>query len=347
MQDLLTYLPDPTAAKFNVIILSFLYPMSMVELSPGPPKTYYPQTVANASTFTLAYENGYAGVPLPAYSYTSTLLAWLMKYQSIKKNGVQNKVLFSVGGAAYSGGSYPNPYPLWAGNESAVAQGIVTFIEGFQKANQSFLFDGIDIDFEDTAALMGNSTYNAQSMLTALTQQLRQKMNTFNRGSPVNNNQFNFISHAPQVGYMSYLGSYAVAVYYPVITAAGDDIDLYNIQFYNNPQWTGSGPLSKSPVVPFPIANTLWGLITGQTSSAASGSQTVPPVPISKLAIGIQYGVPIGTPMGSAQVLPSNIVDLFGGDSVAPHRQFSLMFWTQGASPISTYVNDLVTAFYA
>jgi hypothetical protein len=354
----------PQEAKFNVLILSFLYPLSTVYENPST-KTFYPQNVTNASTFTLAWENGFASSALPSYYLDNASLAWLLQFQAVVNNGVQNRVLFSVGGASYSNGAngIQNPYPLWVGNENQVATGIVTFIRNFQAytgtpgkpddtGNHGFLFDGIDIDFEDTNALKSGGAYNGQTMLNNLTTALRIAMNNFQPlATPaVNGNLFNFISHAPQANYMSYLGSAeygAAAAYYPVINAVGNLIDLYNIQFYNNPNWTGSGPLNTSAniTVPFPIANTLWGLVTGKTSGSQSGNQTLTKVPIAKIAIGAAAGA-------QPDVTPSNIVNQYGNDSVAPHRQFSLMFWTQAPPDIpnfsiAQYVGDLVTAFYA
>jgi hypothetical protein len=355
----------PQEAPFNVLILAFLYPLSTV--IDKNTQNYYPQTADTVSTFTLAYENGFASSTLPSYYFDNEALAWMLAFQKVVKNGVQNRVLFSVGGAAVSNGGsthkMPNPYPLWAGHESMVAGGIATFIKNFQAykgtpgnpddtGNQGFLFDGIDIDFEDTQALHSNGSYKGQDMLIKLTQALRQEMVNFSTITPAaNGNVFNFISHAPQAPYMSYLGSEefgAAATYYPIINAVGNIIDLYNIQFYSNLNWTGAGPMTtlNPPNVPFPIANTLWGLINGQMSGGQSGNLTLTPVPISKIAIGACAGL-------EPDVTPDNIVDQFGGDSVVPnHKQFSLMFWTQPPAKeptfsIGAYVGGLVQAFYA
>ena len=93
-------------------------------------------------------------------------------------------------------------HPCFRGGGSvAGAAGIITFIRNFQAyagstvlpgdtGNQSFLFDGIDIDYEDTAALDTNSLtpstlpYDGQNLLINLTTELRKAYEQF----PASNN---------------------------------------------------------------------------------------------------------------------------------------------------------------
>lgn len=84
------------------------------------------------------------------------------------------------------------------------------------------LFDGVDIDWEDSAAFEKGDGSGEQWLIT-LTQTLR-----------ANLNPGLIITHAPQAPYFTNdTGKYPKGAYRAVHQAVGNIIDFYNIQFYN------------------------------------------------------------------------------------------------------------------
>lgn len=79
--------------------------------------------------------------------------------------------------------------------------------------------DGVDLDWEDSAALESGT---GEPWLIACTQRLRQLL-----PSPY------IISHAPQAPYFMGTAKYPNGGYLTVNASVGADIDFYNIQFYN------------------------------------------------------------------------------------------------------------------
>lgn len=79
--------------------------------------------------------------------------------------------------------------------------------------------DGVDLDWEDNAALENGT---GESWLVACTQRLRELLPT-----PY------IISHAPQAPYFMGTIKYKNGGYITVNQHAGNDIDFYNVQFYN------------------------------------------------------------------------------------------------------------------
>ena len=87
--------------------------------------------------------------------------------------------------------------------------------------------DGVDVDWEDTAAF-NDITMKGQQWLSNLTKQLRSRLPNA------------IITHAPQGPYFAGKSIYKGGGYVKVQEEVGKDIQFYNIQFYNQ----GSTPYS-------------------------------------------------------------------------------------------------------
>lgn len=127
------------------------------------------------------------------------------------------KVMISFGGGEMSTAAYKGI----VGSEVKLAQSIAAFIKKYN-------LDGIDLDYEDTAGFMGTAGYNGVDLLVNLTKALRQELPS---------SQY-LITHAPQPPYLE-VGS-GMDGYVQIMQQAGEDIDWLNIQFYNNPPWSGN-----------------------------------------------------------------------------------------------------------
>lgn len=127
------------------------------------------------------------------------------------------KVLISFGGGTMDS----NAYRSLSEDTARLADSLASFV----KNNQ---LDGVDIDYEDTAAFTGQAGYNGAQFLVSFTQELRKRL-----PSPDY-----IISHAPQPPYLEQ-GGY-MAGYIEVVEQAGQDIDWLNVQFYNNPPWSAN-----------------------------------------------------------------------------------------------------------
>ncbi|WDE01059.1 glycosyl hydrolase family 18 protein [Thalassomonas actiniarum] len=127
------------------------------------------------------------------------------------------KVLLSFGGGTVASDTYHQ----LAGNETQLAQNIAGFITDNQ-------LNGVDIDFEDTAAFTGDAGYNGVDFLINLTKALRLVLPAPNY----------LITHAPQPPYLE--SGNPMGGYVQVMAEAGEDIDWLNLQFYNNPPWSAN-----------------------------------------------------------------------------------------------------------
>ncbi|KZL21534.1 Chitinase D precursor [Pseudovibrio axinellae] len=138
------------------------------------------------------------------------------------------KVLAAVGGETFS-------TSVWHQCDANI-DGFVTALTDFVTSNN---FDGIDIDWEDSAAAIGQGGYNAVDFLVSLTQKLKEALPT----------DQNMITHAPQPPYLD--PEWYGGPYLDVMRQAGDDIDYLNIQYYNNPAWVGddNNPASETQYV--------------------------------------------------------------------------------------------------
>ncbi|MBQ4863909.1 hypothetical protein J8L98_19670 [Pseudoalteromonas sp. MMG013] len=129
----------------------------------------------------------------------------------------RQKVLISFGGGTMGS----NAYRSLSEDTAKLADSLASFV----KNNQ---LDGVDIDYEDTAAFTGQAGYDGAQFLISLTQELRKRL-----PSPDY-----IISHAPQPPYLEQ-GGY-MAGYVEVVEQMGQEIDWLNVQFYNNPPWSAN-----------------------------------------------------------------------------------------------------------
>lgn len=93
-----------------------------------------------------------------------------------------------------------------AQDPAGVANSLATFVK-------TYGLDGVDLDYEDTAALYGGT---GAQWVSDLTRHLRAALPD------------KLISHAPQAPYFGPGGGYDT-----VANTAGNDIDFYNVQYYN------------------------------------------------------------------------------------------------------------------
>lgn len=132
--------------------------------------------------------------------------------QTLHNAGI--KVHLSFGGEVGLDGQ-PVNYTLLSQNVSSVVKQLAAFVTEYN-------LDGIDIDYEDTNALMSSTPYNGVTFASDLTTQLRAAIGPDK-----------IISHAPQPPYM--WQDSADAPYAQILTNTGDAIDRIYMQYYNNP----------------------------------------------------------------------------------------------------------------
>ena len=82
----------------------------------------------------------------------------------------------------------------------------------------TYNLDGVDIDWEDTAAFQAGT---GEAWLITLTKTLRQLLPNA------------IITHAPQAPYFAGTSLYPKGAYIAVDQAVGSMIQFYNVQFYN------------------------------------------------------------------------------------------------------------------
>ncbi len=138
----------------------------------------------------------------------------------IKANGKRH-VLVSLGGEA-----------IPAGGWEALAKDVTTAASKLISFAQQYGFDGIDIDYEDTDAFNGSSSYDAVQFLIALSKAIKAQ------------NANCLVTHAPRAPHLydAYTPGGATNssnAYRAILSEAGDAIDWLNIQYYNNPWYVG------------------------------------------------------------------------------------------------------------
>jgi chitinase len=143
---------------------------------------------------------------------TAAMLAAIPILQAAGK-----KVMISFGG----GTATPSQYQAMVGNETALAASIADIV-------RQYGFDGVDIDYEDSNALMHGTPYDGVAFATALTKALFAALQALG-GVP------KLITHAPQPPYMA---GPRDGVGWNAYTRIWNDclgqIDWLNMQYYNN-----------------------------------------------------------------------------------------------------------------
>jgi len=291
--------PTPASCGFDVLIVAFLYTTNQVAEQNGKP-----QTSDGFLTFYYGFEMD-AGSG-NAYTMDSTYAAWLKAFQL---NG--GKVLISIGGAAYWGAVYT----AWSAAPETVASNLISFLGQSQTAN-GFAFDGVDIDYEDSPALVlpnpatnpnNRNQYDGVDLMIRLTNQI------------VKLTSASFIiTHAPEPQYLTNMpgSSYNISGYIPILATVGANISWLNVQMYNQDvSWLNAAGMSSvfSP------------LLQGTATAVYLGkSYTVAAMLPKHLAIGkplestdaSNYMLPAELPLFVQQVFPS-----------IPHSMFPIMFW--------------------
>jgi len=135
------------------------------------------------------------------------------------------RFLVSFGGGTLS----HDVYQQLKGKEHDVAEQIVSIINHYD-------LDGVDLDYEDSKALMFNKDYNGADFLITLTHALYDFLPEDKR----------IITHAPQPPYLCAPGppfdcSPDRTGYVKVLNSVGDKISWLNMQYYNNPPFNEVG----------------------------------------------------------------------------------------------------------
>ncbi|WP_109316956.1 glycosyl hydrolase family 18 protein [Pseudovibrio ascidiaceicola] len=123
--------------------------------------------------------------------------------------------------AALGGANFDNP--VW----QKCNDNLDSFVAALADFVKTHGFDGIDIDWEDTAAALGQGGYDAVKFLVSLSQKLKAALPS----------DQNVITHAPQPPYLD--PNWHGGPYLQVMEQAHSVIDYLNIQYYNNPPWVG------------------------------------------------------------------------------------------------------------
>ncbi|CAM1369059.1 glycoside hydrolase family 18 protein [Tenacibaculum xiamenense] len=153
---------------------------------------------------------------------TPPVLTETTKNAVSKIQNAGKKVLISFGG----GDMGYEAYAQLVGKEKELGTAIASFI----KDNN---LNGIDIDYEDTAGFNGTAGYNGAQFLIDLTKALREELP----------NSDYIITHAPQPPYFEpEKYGYTTGAYAKIMEEVGNLIDWLNVQFYNNPPWSGNPP---------------------------------------------------------------------------------------------------------
>src|SRR5215831_7420986 len=165
-----------------------------------------------------------------------TLIGWGNAFDDQLQNNIRllqragKNVLISFGGALNKkSGLSTAAYKSYASNVPELVNQIVTIVKGS-------LFNGVDIDYEDSAGFGNNAAYDGVEFLSELT------IGLFNQLPPGHN----IITHAPAVPYWDSHSMYArggIAPYYQVWLNARSNIAWFNNQFYDNPAWDATAAL--------------------------------------------------------------------------------------------------------
>lgn len=174
----------------------------------------------------------------------SKLAAALPLIERLQAQG--KRVLISFGG----GDMRLDAYTGLAGREELLADAIAAFVSVHG-------FDGVDIDFEVSAALHSRrrpGVLDGRRFLIDLTAALRKRL-------PAEA----LISHAPQAPYLD--PAWHGGPYLDVLRAVGDAIDWITVQYYNNPDY--EAPVARRIVgqSPRPFATSYAGIVNSSWPS--------------------------------------------------------------------------------
>jgi chitinase len=203
-------------------------------------------------------------------------------------HSVGKTVLLSVGGPTPTANLTSQNYQsCYYNNMSGLVTALVNYVNDFS-------LDGIDIDFEDSAALSGTASpwYDGIDFLTQLTNQL------FNQLPPYHN----IITHAPEVGYWinnaNYTGTNGFYYQYPPYvqvwynTEPNSEIAWFNTQFYNDGDTGWQQKVNwYTQIVSTWLVPPLY-MVLGLPVSANAGNNYIPPGDVQSLIGQLQGDYP-------------------------------------------------------
>ncbi|SHL46905.1 glycosyl hydrolase family 18 protein [Roseibium suaedae] len=177
------------------------------------------------------------------------------------KDGGKRKVLVSLGGANVADGAWA----ALAQDTGKAASAIWSFLQ----ANN---FDGIDFDFEETADFQNaaEAGYDPVAFLAEISAAVKSAAGSAGC----------LVSHAPQPPYFD--PAWYGAPYSQIAAKAGDAIDWFNVQYYNNGTWY-NGPSNDGPTQEQKITGLTGGAPDGWSYVALSQLVGTPP---EKLVLG-------------------------------------------------------------
>lgn len=193
------------------------------------------------------------------------------------------KVMISFGGGAFSSAAYEK----LAGDVTSLAAQIAAIVAQYN-------LDGVDLDYEDTAALGSSGSYDGVTFATTLTEALYHQLPADKR----------VITHAPQPPYLA--PSFENGPYLRILQQAGAYISWINLQFYNNPGFQDPAQITGLSGTPFVTSVT--GLDQGVGGVKWPAEQIVVGKPVAPQDAGSGY-LPVET-LVSEVITP--LVDHYG-----------------------------------
>jgi chitinase len=169
------------------------------------------------------------------------------------------KVLLSFGGGAMEAGKYLKVVE----RVNVLADALINIVDEHG-------FDGIDIDFEVSAALQEtppSDSFDGRKFMIDLTLALRKRLGE----GPI-------LSHAPQPPYLD--PAWHGGPYIEILKQAGDAIDWIAVQYYNNPAFDAPVPADIIGAAHRPKVTSYAGIASGAVGFKWSSDKTLVGLPI-------------------------------------------------------------------